>query len=95
MDCKKNCDLVRRVVVYELLICFGIPLTVVSLIKICLSETYNNVWVDKVSVTCPIRHGLKEVDAESPFLFNFRSETGRYFLALAFCLGLEYAVRKV
>jgi len=36
---KKLCDSVRRDLVYNILIYFGIPMKLVRLIKICLNET--------------------------------------------------------
>ena len=47
----------------------------VSLIKMCLTKTCNRVWVGKnLSDMFPIRNGLKQGDALSPFLFNFAIE---------------------
>jgi retron-type reverse transcriptase len=47
----------------------------------CLNETYSRVQVAKhLSVTFPIKNGLKQGDALSPLLFNF---------------ALEYAIRRV
>ena len=44
----------------------------VSLIKMCLSETYSRVRVGKhLSDTFPIKNGLKGADALSPLLSNF------------------------
>jgi hypothetical protein len=74
-------DLVKREVLYNILIQFGIPRKLVRLIKMCLSETYNRVRVSKnLSNRFPIRKGLKEGDALSPLLFNF---------------AVEYATRRV
>jgi hypothetical protein len=65
---------------YNILIEFGIPMKLVTLMKMCLSETCSRVWVGKhLSDTFPIKNGLKEGDALSPLLFNF---------------ALEYAIRK-
>jgi hypothetical protein len=42
-DFKKAYDLLRKVVLYNILIRFGIPRKLVELIKMCLNETYNRV----------------------------------------------------
>jgi hypothetical protein len=66
---------------YNILIEFGIPVKLVRLIKICLSDTYSTVRVGKyLSDTFPIKNGLKQGDVLSPFLFNF---------------ALVYAIRRV
>jgi len=72
---------VRREVLYNILIEFGVPQKCVRLIKMCLTETYSRVRVGKnVCDVFPIRNGLKQGDALSPLLFNF---------------ALEYAIRRV
>jgi hypothetical protein len=80
IDFKKAYDSVRREVLYNLFE-FGIPMKPVRLVKMCLNETYNRVWVGKhLSDTFPITNGLKQGDALSPLLINF---------------ALEYAIRSV
>ena len=60
---------------------FGVPMKLVRLIQMCLTETYSRVRVGKnLSDMFPIRNGLKQGDALSPLLFNF---------------ALEYAIRRV
>jgi hypothetical protein len=81
IDFKKAYDSVRREVLYNILIEFGVPMKVVRLIEMCLNETYSKVHIGKhLSVSFPIQNGLKQGDAVSPLLFNF---------------ALEYAIRKV
>jgi hypothetical protein len=47
----------------------------VSLIKMCLNETYSNVHIGKhLSESFPIQNGLEQGDALSPLLFNFALE---------------------
>jgi len=80
MDFKKAYDSVRREVLYNILVEFGIPMELVRLIKMCLTASYSRVRVGKnLSDMLPIRNGLKQ-DALSPLLFNF---------------DLEYAIRRV
>jgi hypothetical protein len=53
----------------------------VTLIKMCLIETYSKVRIGKyLPDTFPIQNGLKQVDALPPLLFNF---------------ALEYVIRKI
>ena len=78
---KKAYDSVRREALYKILIEFGIPRKLVSLIKMRLTEIYSRVRLGKnVSDRFPIRNGLKHGDVLSPFIFNF---------------AFEYAIRRV
>ena len=81
IEFKKAYDSVRREVLHNILMEFGIPKKLIRLIKVCLSETYSRVRVGKnLSDMFPIRNGLKQGDTLSPLLFNF---------------ALEYAIRRV
>jgi len=62
---------------YNILIECGIPITLVTLIKMCLNETYSRVRVGKhVSDVSPIRNGLTQGDALSPLLLEGSSKPG-------------------
>jgi len=81
IEFKKAYDSVRREVLYNILIEFGIPMKQVRLIKMCLTETYSRVRVGKnLSDMFPIRNGLKQGNSLSPLLLKF---------------PLEYAIRRV
>ena len=74
-------DSVKREILYNILIEFGILKKLVGLIKMCLSETYSRVSVGRfLPDAFPIHCGLKQGDALSPLLFNF---------------AVEYAIRRV
>ena len=78
---KKAYDSVKRDVLYNILIDFGILMKPVKLIKMCLTETCRRVCVSKnFSDTFPIGNGVKQGNALSPLLFNF---------------ALEYATRRI
>ena len=75
IDFKKAYDSVRKEVFYNIIMQFGIPMKLVKLIKMCLNETCNRVWLGKhLSDMFPIRNVLKQGDALLPLLFNFAFE---------------------
>ena len=81
IDFKKAYESVKREVLYNFLTKFSIPKKLLSLIKMCLGETYSRVRVGRLlSHAFAIHCGLKQEDALSPLLFNF---------------ALEYAIRRV
>ena len=56
---KKTYDSVRREVLYNILIEFGVPKKLVRLVKMCLTKMYSRVRVGKnMSDMFPIRNGL-------------------------------------
>jgi hypothetical protein len=66
---------VRREVLYNILIEFGVPMRLVRLIRMCLNETYSKVRIGKhLSDMLPIQNDLKQGDVLSPLLFNFASD---------------------
>jgi hypothetical protein len=69
IDFKKDCDSVKREVLYSILIESGIFRKLLKLIKMCLNETYNAVHIGKYLF--PTCKGLKEEDALTSLLFNF------------------------
>jgi hypothetical protein len=75
IDFKKAYDSIKREVLYNILLEFGIPKKLVRLIKMCLNETYSKVRIGELlSDKFPIQNGLKQRDALSPLLFNFALE---------------------
>jgi hypothetical protein len=81
IDFNKAYDSIKREVLYNILLEFGIPKKLVRLIKMCLNETYNKVHIGKLlSDKFPIQNGLKQGDVLLPLLFSF---------------VLEYVIRKV
>jgi hypothetical protein len=75
IDFKKAYVSVKREVLYDILIEFGVSKKLVRLVKMCLNETNSRVWVGKnVSDMFPIRKGLKPQDALSPLIVNFALE---------------------
>jgi hypothetical protein len=66
---------VRRRVLYNILIEFGVPMKLIRLIKACLNEAYSKVRIGKhLSDSFPIQNGLKQGDAlfATPFQLCFR-----------------------
>jgi hypothetical protein len=77
----KACDSVRREVLYNLLIEYGMPIKLVRVIKMCVAETYNRFRVGKnLSDIFPVRNGVKPGGALTPLLL---------------ICALEYAVKRV
>jgi hypothetical protein len=80
---KKAYDSFRRKVLYNTLTEFGIPMKLVKLIKMYLTEPYSRVQVGKNLCDMhvfPISNCFKQEHALSPLPFN---------------LALEYAIRRV
>jgi hypothetical protein len=68
IDFKKAYDSLRKKVLRNILIEFGIPMKLLRLIIMCLTVGKN--FIDMFS----IRNGLKQGDILSPLLFNFALE---------------------
>jgi hypothetical protein len=62
MELKKACDSVRRKVLFNILIQFGIRIKLTRLIKMWLNETQSRVCVGKQLSMCLIRNCLKQGD---------------------------------
>jgi hypothetical protein len=68
----KAYDSVRREVLYNILIVFGVPTKLIRLTEMYLYKTYSEVPTGKhLSVKFPIQNGLKQGDALLPLFFNF------------------------
>jgi hypothetical protein len=66
MGFRKAYHSIRREVLYNILIVFGVPVKLVRLIKICLNEIYNKVRIVKhLPDSFLIQNGLKQGDALS------------------------------
>jgi hypothetical protein len=75
IDFKNTCDSVMRAVFYNILSEFGIPMKLVRLKKMCLSETSSKIGIGKhLSGVFPIKNGVKLGTALLPLLFNFALE---------------------
>jgi hypothetical protein len=67
IDFKKAYDSVKWEVLYNILIEFGAPMKLASLIKTSLNETYSKVSVGKhLSESFPIQNCIQQGDALSP-----------------------------
>jgi hypothetical protein len=76
---KKAYDSVKREVLYNILLEFGISMRKIRLIKMRLNETYRKVCIREIlSDEFSIQNDLKHEDALLPLLFNF---------------ALQYAIR--
>ena len=81
LSAKNEYDSIRRESLYYILIKFGVPKKLVSLIKTCLDGTQSKVRIGNyLSSSFPIENGLRQVDALSPLPLNF---------------VLEFAIKKV
>jgi hypothetical protein len=72
IDFKKAYDSVRMEALYNILIQFGISMTLAGLIKMCLNKNHSRVRAGKyMSDMFHIKNGLKEGDVLPPLLFIF------------------------
>jgi len=80
---KKAYDSVRREVLYNILVEFGITMKQVRLIQMYLNETDSRVRVGKhLSDMFTIKNTLKQGDALQPLLFNFALEWATRMVAV-------------
>jgi hypothetical protein len=59
IEFKKAYDSVRRQVLYNILIEFGVAMEIARLIKVCLNETYNEGRIGKFCLNFPIQNNIK------------------------------------
>jgi len=77
IDFEKAYDSVGREVLCNTVIQIGQPTEPVTLIKICLNETYSKVRIGKnVSDALAFQNGLKQADVSSPLFFNIDMISG-------------------
>jgi hypothetical protein len=81
IDFKRAYDSLRREVLYNIIIEFGVPMKLISLIKICLNETFSKVCIGKyLFYKFNTQNNLKQGDALSPLLFNFVLEYAQFHM---------------
>jgi len=72
IDFKKAYESVRREVLCNTLIEFGVTMTLVRPIEVLLNKTRSIIRVDiNLCDTFPIKNNMKHGDALSPLVFNF------------------------
>ncbi|KAJ4427635.1 hypothetical protein ANN_25283 [Periplaneta americana] len=90
IDFKKAYDSVKREVLYDILIEFGIPKKLVRLIKMCLSETYSRVRiVRKNSSQYMFRNSSHSCQPALPYVSEFKT---LHTFKFKVCRGSLYAV---
>jgi hypothetical protein len=61
IDFNRTYDSIRREVLYNILIEFGVTMKLIRIIKLCLNETYSKIHIGKhLSDTFPVQIGLKQ-----------------------------------
>jgi hypothetical protein len=75
IDFEKACNSVKREVLYNVPVEFGMPMKLVRPVEMYLNKTCSKLHVDKnVSDAFPIQYGLKQGDSLLPLLFKFALE---------------------
>jgi hypothetical protein len=76
VDFKKAYDSVRRAVLYNILIDFGIPMKLIKLIEMCLNETYHKLLIGKhLSYKRPSTYQLQKSATEHSSTCKSHSHT--------------------
>jgi len=75
IDFKKAYESIRGEDLFNILVEFGIPVQIVGLIKMCVTERNSRVWGGQhLTDMFLVENGLKEGGVLSPLVFSFASK---------------------